>query len=574
MSKVSAAKVNMQFVTDKKMTLSDCLHAVYEFVHKDDDNGFIHESDKAEKIRPDAEYAYLRQTLDLTDQQIELFAVILEDDLEGMSHSRKVAEKLGVTRIKLLSMKPDMDVLASKRYILFNANKVNCMNFIVPLAVVNAVAQNRKPSLKDLEGYSVPKFVNQLEALYNNYDCDRIDFKTLLSELSILYSCNPQNSLVVAYNNNNLKEDLDPYEKSLFNYMLFRNINYNYNCFFWDDYCRLFIEADMCDEIMECVEKGELILMKKGLVEHNISDGLGRTDCIRLTDNALKQFAGGKTASARKQRHHFNQAYRIINHNEIVKKQLFFNDSECKELDRLCTLLQKDNFDQVTARLKEKGMRRGVACLFYGAPGTGKTASCYNLCAETGRDIYFVDMSQIKSKWVGESEENLSNLFKAYREAVRTEEVTPIMVWNEADAIFGKRRNVTSAVDKMENTMQNIILQELEDLEGILIATTNFSLKDGFDPAMERRFLIKVGFGKPEVDTRTKIWQSMFTDLSDADAHTLATEYDFAGGLIENINRKATVDYILKGIKPNLDTLRELCRTERLGTQTSGRIGF
>lgn len=572
MSKVSAKEVNSQMTKDQELTISDCLHAVYEFVNKDDDNGFrFHDSVKEEKIRPDAEYAYLRQTLELTDQQIDLFAVILEDDLEGMSHSGKVADKLGITRIKLLSMKPDLDVLASKRYILYNASIINHLFFMVPLIVVNAIAQNRKPTIKDLEGYSVPKFVNQLDALYNNFNCDRIDFKTLLSELSILYSCNPQNPLVVAYNNNHLKEDLDPYENSLFNYMLCRNFSSNENCFAWEDYCKLFVESDMCDEIMECVEQGELILMKKGLVEHDSSEGLGRTDCIRFTDNALKQFAGTKGAVKHKR---FNPAYRIIKHSDIVSKQLFFNDSECKELDRLCTLLQKDNFDQVTARLKEKGMRRGVACLFYGAPGTGKTASCYNISAATGRDIYFVDMAQIKSKWVGASEENLSNLFKAYREAVRTEEVTPIMVWNEADAIFGKRRNVTSAVDKMENTMQNIILQELEDLEGILIATTNFSLKDGFDPAMERRFLIKVGFGKPEVDTRAKIWQSMFTELSDTDAHTLAAEYDFAGGLIENINRKATVDYILKGIKPNLDTLRELCRTERLGTQTTGRIGF
>lgn len=572
MGKVSDAKANSEKTMDKVMTLSDCLHAVYEFVNKGDDYEFRYKgANMANKIRPDAEYAYLRQTLDLTDQQIDLFAVILEDDLDGMSHSDRVADKLGITKIKLLSLKPDLDVLASKRYILFNADQVSYMKFIVPRIVVNAVAQNRKPTIKDLEGYSVPKFVKQLDALYATFNGDQIDFKTLLSELDILYSCNPQNPLVVAYNNNNLKEDLDPYENSLFNYMLYRYLGHNDNCFAWQDYCKLFVESDMCDEIMECVEQGELILMKKGLVEHDITDGMGRTDYIRLTENALKQFARAKSKGSHKQ---YNPTYKIISHDEIAPKQLFFNDSECKELDRLCNLLQKDNYDQVTERLKEKGMRRGVACLFYGAPGTGKTASCYNLCSETGRDIYFVDMAQIKSKWVGESEENLSNLFKAYRDAVRTAEVTPIMVWNEADAIFGKRRNVTSAVDKMENAMQNIILQELEDLEGILIATTNFSLKDGFDPAMERRFLIKVGFGKPEIDTRVKIWQSMFTQLSDADARTLATEYDFAGGQIENINRKATVDYILKGSEPTLDYLRELCRTERLGAQAIGRIGF
>lgn len=184
-------------------------------------------------------------------------------------------------------------------------------------------------------------------------------------------------------------------------------------------------------------------------------------------------------------------------------------------------------------------------------------------------------MAQLKSKWVGESEQNLSNLFRSYHKAVRENpDAAPIMVWNEADAIFGRRRRVEHAVDKMENAMQNIILQELEDLEGILIATTNFSLKEGFDPAMERRFLIKVRFDKPEVNTRTKIWRSMFTELAESDARTLAAEYDFSGGLIENINRKALVDYVLSGRQLSLDYLRELCRSEQMESTAARHIGF
>lgn len=574
MGKVSDAKAESQVAMDAiELNLSNCLHAVYEYVEIKSD--FMPVSpDKVELNRPDVAYAYLRQTLDLTDIQIELFTTILEVYLEGNTFVNNVTDKLGISRIKLLSMKPDLDALASKRYILYNSSRADRMNFIVPLIVINSIVRNRKPSIKDLEGYTVPKFVKQLDTLYHGYFTDQIDFETLTSEVSLLYSCNQQNPLVIAYNKYNLKEDLDYYENALFNFMLFKNLRYNENSFAWDDYCQIFVESDMCDSIMECVTQGELILMKKGLVEHDSSDGLCSSDCIRLTDKALKQFAGSNAVTAQRKQAGSNPAYRIIGHDENAKIQLFFNEAERKELDRLSDLLQKENFSRVTARLEEKGMRKGVACLFYGPPGTGKTASCYNLSAATGRDIYFVDMAQIKSRWVGGSEENLRNLFKAYRNAVHTEEVTPIMVWNEADAIFGKRRNVTSAVDKMENAMQNIILQELEDLEGILIATTNFSLRDGFDPAMERRFLIKVGFGKPEIDTRIKIWQSMFTQLSDADARTLATEYDFAGGQIENINRKATVDYILKGSEPTLDYLRELCRTERLGAQAIGRIGF
>lgn len=92
---------------------------------------------------------------------------------------------------------------------------------------------------------------------------------------------------------------------------------------------------------------------------------------------------------------------------------------------------------------------------------------------------------------------------------------------------------------------------------------------------MERRFLIKVCFDKPEVNTRTKIWRSMFTELAESDARTLATEYDFSGGLIENINRKATVDYVLSGRQLSLDYLRELCRVEQMPESGSRHIiGF
>ena len=216
-------------------------------------------------------------------------------------------------------------------------------------------------------------------------------------------------------------------------------------------------------------------------------------------------------------------------------------------------------------------MRKGFACLFYGAPGTGKTETVLQL-ARTGRDIYFVDIAAIRDKYVGVSEQNLAQIFHYYRKAVRDNEFCPILVFNEADAIFGCRKKVENAVDQMNNSLQNIILQEIENLDGILVATTNFN---NLDTAFDRRFLIKVKFDKPTAAVRSRIWTSMFTELSEADAQTLATEYELTGGLIENINRKATVDYILTGQQPDLEYLRTLCRAEQKNPQTAKRhIGF
>ena len=109
----------------------------------------------------------------------------------------------------------------------------------------------------------------------------------------------------------------------------------------------------------------------------------------------------------------------------------------------------------------------------------------YQLARKTGRNIMVVDVPQLKSMWVGQSEKNVKALFDRYREQVKRAKLTPILLFNEADAIIGKRKNgAENAVDKMENSLQNIILQEMEQLDGIMIATTN--LQQNMDKAFER----------------------------------------------------------------------------------------
>ena len=224
--------------------------------------------------------------------------------------------------------------------------------------------------------------------------------------------------------------------------------------------------------------------------------------------------------------------------------------------------------------MKEKGFRNGFACLFYGGPGTGKTETVYQLARQTGRNIMVVDVPRIKSKWVGESEKNIKALFDRYREQVKRATLTPILLFNEADAIIGIRKNgASSAVDKMENSIQNIILQEMETLDGIMIATTN--LQQNLDKAFERRFLYKIKFDKPTEEARTHIWHSMIPELSELDTHTLAAKYDFSGGQIENIARHYTIDSILHDTTDDtLSLLIAHCDNERLDEKDKRKIGF
>ena len=264
----------------------------------------------------------------------------------------------------------------------------------------------------------------------------------------------------------------------------------------------------------------------------------------------------------------------IIAHSSITPKQLFYNEREQKAIKQLSQLLEHERFMEVKGELKKLGFRSGFACLFHGAPGTGKTETVLQLARATGRDLMQVNISEIKSMWVGESEKNIKAIFTRYRKLVEESDKAPILLFNEADAIIGKRLdNVQRSTDKMENAMQNIILEEIEKLDGILIATTNLTCN--MDKAFERRFIYKIEFDKPCKEAKSAIWQSMIPDLSGKDAYTLASKYDFSGGQIENIARKSVVDKILTGEHFSFDTLCTHCDSEILdGNQNRRRIGF
>ena len=272
----------------------------------------------------------------------------------------------------------------------------------------------------------------------------------------------------------------------------------------------------------------------------------------------------------------FNRRTRgVIAHSSIKEKAMFYNAAEQQQIERLTNLLDQENFSAIQQRLTDQGMRKGFACLFYGAPGTGKTETVLQIARRTGRDIMQVDIADMRDKYVGESEKNIKAVFDRYREACKQSEVMPILFFNEADAVINKRtENIEKSVDKMDNAMQNIILQELENLEGILIATTN--LTSNLDSAFERRFLFKVEFHIPDVSVKQLLWSSMLQGITEEEARQLAIKYNFSGGQIENIARKRAIDTILTGKQMSLADIEGYCKAEFLGRSNNTRsvIGF
>ena len=218
-------------------------------------------------------------------------------------------------------------------------------------------------------------------------------------------------------------------------------------------------------------------------------------------------------------------------------------------------------------------MRTGVCILMHGAPGTGKTATAYEIARQTGRDIIQVQVTDFKDKFVGESEAKLKKIFNNYRSYCQSCEVAPILLFNEGDAILSKRTtNIERSVDQMSNALQNILLEEMENLEGIMIVTTN--LTTNLDSAFERRFIFKVQFDKPDKENKARIWKSMIEELSDDDSLELAESFDVSGGEIENIARKSIMEYVISGQKPNIKTVKLLAETEKLKTNSRPIVGF
>ena len=152
-------------------------------------------------------------------------------------------------------------------------------------------------------------------------------------------------------------------------------------------------------------------------------------------------------------------------------------------------------------------------------------------------------------------------------------EVTPILLLNEGDAILSKRiEKVEHSIEQMMNTLQNILLEEMENLQGIMIVTTN--LTSNLDTAFERRFIFKVKFEKPGTEVKTHIWQTLVDWLDEEDASTLAKEFDVTGGEIENIARKATMQFVLTGKEADIEMIRKFTKQEKLESNRKPVTGF
>jgi SpoVK/Ycf46/Vps4 family AAA+-type ATPase len=269
-----------------------------------------------------------------------------------------------------------------------------------------------------------------------------------------------------------------------------------------------------------------------------------------------------------------NKNEKLIYPDKINKTKLFYNPSEKLQLNPIVKSMSHRAFSDLQNRLKTNKVNTGVTTLLYGEPGTGKTETVYQLAKKYNRPIYKVEIADTKSMWFGESQKLVKKIFTDYYEYKKKEKVCPILLFNEADAVIGKRKNAgSSSVSDTENAIQNILLEELENFDGILFATSN--LVKNLDPAFERRFLFKIKFEVPSIENGAKIWKSKLPWLSNKQALQLANTFKFSGGEMENIARKCVIEEVIANTKVSFENIVSFCENEKWDNKNSAvKIGY
>jgi hypothetical protein len=198
--------------------------------------------------------------------------------------------------------------------------------------------------------------------------------------------------------------------------------------------------------------------------------------------------------------------------------------------------------------LHEWGMKKrikpGYRALFYGPPGTGKTLTATLLGKYTGKDVFRIDLSRVVSKYIGETEKNLSRLFD------RAENKNWILFFDEADALFGKRTDIRDAHDKYANQEVAYLLQRIEAYNGLVILATN--QRGNIDEAFIRRFQAVIHFPVPGVAERSAIWQKAFPPQITIEDNIhwpeVASRYELTGAGIINVAHFCSVEVLASGV--------------------------
>ncbi len=504
--------------------------------------------------------------------QAILFAISFVKSCFDTFDTAAIISHLGIKKHRFLKYLEDFNILSLKSILTKTSAKSECVDYKLSQHILNYILSNQ-PIPKELLAIKVKdvtfnEFLADMDLMRDEKENKEINYIYFTQKFIDLLNANKHFKLVeFAIKNLQLVDSFVFFDTILdalntgsndFNTSLKSTVD--------DFYER---NRDIFNYLNNFLE-GKTALTKLDLIEKDCNTFSNRHR-IQLTQKAvsmLKEWEGISLEFVEK------KDTRLVYPEQIQKRKLFYNTEEELQLEPIKKSLSHATFTQLQSRLKSKNMTTGITTLLYGAPGTGKTESVYQLAKKYNRPVYKVEISETKSMWFGESQKLVKKIFTDYYTFKKTQKVCPILLFNEADAIIGKRKSAgSSSVSDTENAIQNVLLEELENFDGILFATSN--LVANLDSAFERRFLFKVKFENPSMVNAAKIWRNKLPVLSAKEALQLASQFSYSGGEMENIARKSLMDEIVFGTKPDFERIISFCENEKWSSKSSGvRIGY
>jgi SpoVK/Ycf46/Vps4 family AAA+-type ATPase len=520
-----------------------------------------------EKGKRHLEYVSIK--LGISPLQAVFFSLFMERCNCNRIYISKIARSIKCSRVRIIKYQNECEELEKKRLVRCRRDN-GSISFRIPYEVRDSIRKFNEFKPEKNENLTIDQLFSVLERIFEERGNNELTYDAMKSEIFELIELNMH--LLFCKEIKNFNFDINLEEDAIL-LVCFCHLFANYD----NDEVRadhiefLYEKASDYQQTKRELSHGDHTLICGKYISYNNSNGFVDSKSWKLSNKAKKELLSELDVKGKQ-----NYKKKLISHDAIKSKKMFYNSRETGEIEKLVSLLQEENYRKIVDRLDGKGMRKGFACLFSGGPGTGKTETAYQIARETKRNIMMVDISETKSCWYGESEKKIKEIFDTYRTAVDNSEIAPILLFNEADAVIGRRKEFDSSngsIDQTENTIQNIILQEMENLSGILIATTN--LTQNMDKAFERRFLYKINFDKPGAESRKGIWNSLLPDLHEDKSAELSGKFELSGGQIENIARKLEVDAIINGGDLCMNTLVKYCKDEIQNSLNSiKRIGF
>jgi hypothetical protein len=517
------------------------------------------------------EIELLSNFFNATDEQSVLLALLIQSQFENNSSSiKELLSYLDLRTSNALMLNEILAPIVAREWIapkkdakMYPLTEYQITNKLIRSVLTGKMENFETPEIKN-SFQLLSRFQIKLAERTNN----RINYKQFIQCTVDLIHNNPQIDLADFI----IKMNMQPEDIIQFMYLCLQHYLGNENCDFDSIIRDLAPSREEQYQLRNAYKSGTNFLLTSGLLKESVSNDIFGGITYFLSEKAVHAFDKNGVVKNRLPEGMLTQ----LEPAGIVEKKLIFDQNEQQMVNKLHNMLSPDNFSHLTERLQSQGMKKGISVLLYGHPGTGKTETVLQLGKNSNRFVLLADASKIRSKWVGDTAKNVKALFDEYRKAVKEFDETPILLFNEADAIIGKRHNVTDRGDQEMNTMQNILLEELENFEGIFIATTN--LVDNLDKAFDRRFLYKIRFDKPGAQTIAQIWKTKFPEVSKSVLKNLTEKYSISGAQIENIRKKIIVDKILNVDKKlNFEYLESLIKMEislELKNQNRNPIGF